>query len=148
MDNRRLETVLQHLRGLVPAGTASASDGELLERFVLQRDNAAFELLVRRHGPLVWNVCRRVLGHDQDAEDAFQATFLVLVRRARSLDGSRSVAGWLHGVAQRVAVRARAKAARRRQRERRAAWQADVSAAAPTSELREIVDLELARLPE
>lgn len=148
MDNRRLETVLHHLRGLItPATACSPTDGQLLERFVLQRDSAAFELLIRRHGPLVWSLCRRILGNDHDAEDAFQATFLVLVRRARSLDRTNTIVGWLHVVARRVALRARANANRRRAREMQAAHP-ESSVASESADLRDLVDVELSQLPE
>jgi RNA polymerase sigma factor (sigma-70 family) len=150
MDNRRLETVLHHLRKLIcPAAVTSLSDGELLERFVSQHDQAAFELLVRRHGGLVWNLCRRLLGNAADADDAFQATFLVLVRRAASLDRRGSVAGWLYGVAYRIAVRARANGARGRWRERRAASEqaSETRVDSAVGELRQALDEELSELP-
>lgn len=150
MDNRRLETVLHHLRKLIcPAAVTSLSDGQLLERFVSQRDQAAFELLVRRHGPLVWNLCRRLLGNAADADDAFQATFLVLVRRAGSLDRRGSLAGWLYGVAYRIAVRARANGARGRWRERQAAAEqaSETRVDSASGELRQVLDEELSGLP-
>src|SRR5207244_2460613 len=87
-----------------------------LERFKTRHDEAAFEALLQRHGPMVWSVCRRVLVDVNDAEDAFQATFLVLVRRAAMLR-SGPLGPWLYGVAYRIAVRVRANASRRRARE-------------------------------
>src|SRR5262245_34374070 len=87
------------------------TDADLLERFVAYRDGEAFALLVRRHGPMVLGVCRRVLRHTQDVEDAFQATFLVLARRAAAVRWRESAGGWLYEVAHRVADRARCQAA-------------------------------------
>src|SRR4051812_14662859 len=100
------------------------SDGQLLQRLVTAGDAAAqgvFAVLVERHGPMVLGVCRQVLGDPHDAQDAFQATFLVLARRAGAIRKADSAASWLYGVALRVAVRARADAARRRAIERRGA---------------------------
>src|SRR5207253_10042689 len=98
------------------AGT-EPSDGQLLERFARLGDQAAFAALVRRHGPMVLGVCRRVLRHAQDAEDAFQATFLVLVRKAASIVPREYVANWLYGAALRAAWKVRSSAARRRSKE-------------------------------
>jgi RNA polymerase sigma factor (sigma-70 family) len=114
---------LRTLRALFASGTATGlTDDELLERYTARRAEsaeaataaeAAFAALVDRHGPMVWGVCRRVLGDGHEAEDAFQATFLVLVRRAGSVRVDGSLGRWLYGVAQRVALRARSDAARR-----------------------------------
>ena len=103
------------LRMLLGAGTAAGlTDGELLERFAVRRDEAAFTALVARHGPMVHRVCREVLAGHHDAQDAFQATFLVLALQAGSIRRRSSVASWLYGVALRVARCARSAPARRR----------------------------------
>src|SRR5579884_3543908 len=107
-----LSEVLDHLRA------AEAPDARLLETYVARRDDAAFAALVRRHGPMVWGVCRRLLPLTHDAEDAFQATFLVLARKASTIHPAERLAGWLHGVAYRAALKARAANARRRAREK------------------------------
>src|SRR5947199_6881270 len=108
MDGKQLDTVLGRLRRtLAVAADGSVTDAQLLERFVSRRDQSAFELLVWRHGRLVFNVCRRVLHDVHDAEDAFQATFLALVRRAGSIGKREAVAAWLYKVAYRVALRVR-----------------------------------------
>ncbi len=99
------------------SATLQASDAELLERFVSGRDESAFAALVSRHGPMVFGVCRRLLRHAQDAEDAFQATFLILVRKAAVIGRRELLGNWLYGVAMRVASRARLLAARRQTRE-------------------------------
>src|SRR5437763_1102735 len=102
-----LSASLQHLgRVLRAADCASCSDSELIRRFVEQRDEGAFTALVRRHGSVVLGVCRRVLRHEQDAEDAFQATFLVLARKAASVRRPATVGSWLYGVAWNVARKA------------------------------------------
>ena len=95
-----IHEVVSHLRKAAAAqAAAGVMDGALLDRFIGQRDHVAFEDLVRRHGPMVLGVCRRVLGHRQDIEDAFQAVFLVLVRKASSIVPRDMVGNWLHGVA-------------------------------------------------
>src|SRR5262245_8499560 len=112
MTNRTSQ-VIQHLRrAVLGPREAGLSDAPLLESFIEQRDAAAFAALVRRHGPMVWGVCRRLLGH-HDAEDAFQATFLVLAKKAASIRPREMVANWLHGVARQTALQARRALARR-----------------------------------
>src|SRR5690348_4620534 len=108
MAGSRLGTVIRRLRSaLARHGADVLSDGELLTRFLASRDEAAFEALLRRHGPMVLGVCRRILGNADDAEDAFQATFLVLVRRADCVRPPGRVGSWLYGVAHRTALEAR-----------------------------------------
>lgn len=109
------------LQAIVRVADSRTSDADLLARYVSDRDERAFEELVRRHGPLVWSVCRHLLAHHADAEDAFQAVFLALVRSAGSIRDGRALPAWLHGVAMRVAEKAKRSAVRRRQREHRAA---------------------------
>ena len=107
MAGVRLGAVLRHLQTLFGAGTIGGlADTELLERCAGQHDEAAFAALVARHGAMVLAVCRGVLRSPQDAEDAFQATFLILARKAGSLRVDDSLGGWLHRVARRVAVQA------------------------------------------
>jgi RNA polymerase sigma factor (sigma-70 family) len=140
--------VLRQLRraALVQQG-AGLSDGQLLRAFLNDHDECVFEALVRRHGPMVMGVCRRILRHTQDAEDAFQAAFLVLVRKAASLAGREIVGDWLHGTALRTALKARAKHARRREKERHMA-RSEAVAAESSPESHALLDQELQGLPE
>jgi RNA polymerase sigma factor (sigma-70 family) len=144
-------SVLRFLRALTgPGQVDDAPDAPLLARFAAGRDEAAFAALVQRHGALVWGVCTRVLRHEQDAEDAFQATFLVLARRAGALRNPGLLANWLYGVAYRTAVKARAREARRRDQERQARPMSEASPAdeAMRGDLRRVLDDELSRLPD
>jgi RNA polymerase sigma factor (sigma-70 family) len=126
------------------------SDGQLLEWFINQREEGAFAALVRRHGPMVMSVCRRVLRNSHDAEDAFQATFLVLAEKAPRLRQPELLANWLYGVAYRTALHARQRASRRSDREREAATLSVSGSDSETEsrELRRVLDEELQGLPE
>jgi RNA polymerase sigma factor (sigma-70 family) len=151
MNDGRWGGVLHHLRRTaLRQETASLSDGQLLERFLSCRDEAAFEALVRRHGPMVLGVCRRILSNGHDAEDAFQAAFLVLVRKAGSVQPRELVGNWLYGVAYRTALEARSVLARRRKLEKQVSAMPELSR--PESEcapdLRPLLDEELSRLPD
>jgi RNA polymerase sigma factor (sigma-70 family) len=144
-----LHQFLDHLQQvLAPPGGGSLADGQLLERFLAARDEASFAALVRRHGPMVLGVCRRVLGNHHDAEDAFQATFLVLARKASAVRRD-AVASWLYGVAYRSALEARGMNSRRRAREKPLHDLPDppVLPAEP-QDWRPLLDLELNRLDE
>jgi RNA polymerase sigma factor (sigma-70 family) len=147
MASAQTHPVLRHIRGLTVAEDA---DRQLLERFVTAREEAAFAGLVRRHGPLVMGVCRRVLHDPDDAEDAFQATFLALARRAGSVGRRAALGTWLYQVAYYAALRVRKRTASRRQRERKAPprQQADPLAEVTGRELLTVLDEELQRLPE
>src|ERR671925_534132 len=119
MPSSQMSEVIQHLRRtvLLRHGTG-ATDGQLLEEFIRGRDETALAALVQRHGPMVWGVCRRILSNYHDAEDAFQATFLVLVRKAASIQPRNMVVNWLYGVAHQTARKARATTSRRKAREK------------------------------
>jgi RNA polymerase sigma factor (sigma-70 family) len=146
-----MQGVLCHIRNMARQASAdSQSDAQLLEAFLAHRDEEAIAALVRRHGPMVLGVCRRVLRHTQDAEDAFQATFLVLVRKASSLRSEPRLGNWLYGVAYRTAMKARAMRAKRRIRERQASAAAECASEAQGTwdGLLEHLDAELSRLPE
>ena len=152
MAIKTLGAALRQIDRLFIEGTASGlPDDQLLDRFLDGRDGAAFEVLMARHGPMVLRVCRGVLRNPCDAEDAFQATFLVLVKKARTIRGRANLGGWLHLVAYRVAIQANAAAARRRVQERRASEMApSASAHDPVipDELIPALHEEIARLPE
>jgi RNA polymerase sigma factor (sigma-70 family) len=136
-----------------PAGAAGAgppSDAQLLRRFAADRDQAAFAALVKRRGPLVLAVCGRVLGTVQDAEDAFQATFLVLARKAGSIRDPELLGNWLYGVASRIARKARARVSKRQMHERQVRLLPSLQAA-PVPEIDDlgpVLDAELGRPPE
>jgi RNA polymerase sigma factor (sigma-70 family) len=119
MSETKLNPVIRHIRKLAEtSGDTELADAVLLRRFARQRDENAFTMLVRRHGRLVLGVCRQVLGNQQDAEDAFQATFLILARRAGSIRRGKSLGSWLYRVAYHVATRAGIAMNMRRSRER------------------------------
>lgn len=139
---------LRRLLGFVrrtAVGSGPANDLQLLARFAEHGDADAFELLVWRHGAMVAGTCRRILGDAHAAEDACQATFLALARAAKSIRDRGSVAGWLHRVARRIAIRAKASEARRRDHERRFASASSVEPGTPNGDLRTVLDEELDR---
>jgi RNA polymerase sigma factor (sigma-70 family) len=142
-----MRSVIEYLRGVGSPGPGCLPDRELLERFLARRDEAAFAALLRRHGPMVLSVCRRVLGNVHDAEEAFQAVWMVLARKAAAVRRRELLASWLHGVAYRAAREARRATVRRHARERLAARPEAVSPDSP-ADLREVLDVELSRLPE
>jgi|GEM_PF-6661009 len=144
-------TVLRHIRSLAAdCKISEQTDGALLRAFLGDNDQAAFEALLRRHGPMVLRVCLRTLGHAHDAEDALQATFLLLARKAKSIRKRESLASWLHGVAHRMATHAKRAAARRHRHESRAnpTPPRDPALNAAWQELQVLLDEEIAGLPE
>jgi RNA polymerase sigma factor (sigma-70 family) len=152
MASEAAHILVGHLRQLTAAAHAEGlPDRELVRRFAAWRDEEAFAALVRRHGTMVLRVCRRVLHDGHAAEDAFQAAFLVLSRKAASLRRAEAVGSWLYGVAYRLALKARAQSARRRACESKGAVEKpadDPLAELSVREARAILDEELARLPE
>src|SRR5438128_1665843 len=148
MATSPLNMVIQHFLADFGPDGAGITDGELLARFLSSRDDDALAALVRRHAPMVWGVCRRLLHNHHNAEDAFQATFLVLVRKAADVP-RQAVANWLYGVARQTAVRLRATRALRGRRETQV-----VNMPEPTvEEVRDadwqsVLDEELSRLPD
>ena len=150
MATSQMSDVIQHLRRTVLLREgAGLTDGQLLEGYISRRDQAALAALVRRHGPMVWGVCRRLLNH-HDAEDAFQATFLVLVRKAASIVPREMVGNWLYGVAHQTALNARAAAARRRGRERQVTQMPEPAVIEQDlwDDLQPLLDAELSHLPD
>ena len=151
MADRHLQAVLHLLHKRANAQTLHAlTDSALLERFVAHADQDAFTALVERHGPMVLGLCRRVLRRAHDAEDAYQATFLVLARKASSIRKKDALASWLHGVAYHAAANLRRAEIRRNARlsPRQEAIQADPAAEATWREVRTAIDEELALLPQ
>jgi RNA polymerase sigma factor (sigma-70 family) len=151
MSAAPLGDVLRYLRGQCGAAEVrDDNDAALLERFLTRHEQAAFGLLVQRHGPMVLGVCRRLLADPHAAEDAFQATFVVLIRRAGSIRKPASLASWLHGVARHVATRARVRQRADSARERRwvAVPQSEPLDELTWQELRGVLDEEIGRLPE
>jgi RNA polymerase sigma factor (sigma-70 family) len=149
MGGKQIGNVLRYVRGMVGAPAGAPTDRDLLERFSRQQDQEAFALLVDRHGPMVLGVCRRLLHDAHTADDAFQATFLVLARKAGSVCWHTSVGGWLYEAAYRIAFRARGEAERRRFHERQAGnlSRAESLSEEERRELRAVLDEELSRLP-
>jgi RNA polymerase sigma factor (sigma-70 family) len=148
MADGQLQDVVEYIRGLVvDPDLASLTDCDLLERFRVQRDESAFEAIIRRHGPMVLGLCRRVLRDPQDAEDAFQAVFLVFVRKSGSIAKPELLGNWLYGVASRTARVARAAAEKRRAKEAKAVPREQTAEASPWQEFQPFLDHELTRLP-
>ncbi len=150
MPTTPMNRVIQHLLAACGGDGAGLTDGELLTRFLNSRDDAALAALMRRHGSMVWGVCCRLLRSHPDAEDAFQATFLVLVQKAATLPDKEKVGNWLYGVAHQTAVRMRATAAKRGERERQVVVMPEPATAEQYvwNDLRSVLDEELSRLPD
>ncbi len=150
MAGATMGMAFRHLRGLFGGGSVVAlEDGQLLARYEADGDEAAFEALIGRHGPMVLTICRAVLRNEHDVEDAFQATFLVLARKARSIRRGDTLGGWLHRVAYRASVQASVEGARRRRKEAEAAMVRSVATKSePGSDLAALLHEEIDRLPE
>lgn len=151
MPTSQLSQAVRQLRRVVlKRDDTELTDGQLLSRFLENRGESAFEALVRRHGAMVWGVCRRTLGHHHDAEDAFQAAFLVLVRKAASIMPRDRIASWLYGVAHHTAIKARALGVRRRAREKQVTAMPEREAVTRDirDDLQPRLDQELNRLPD
>jgi RNA polymerase sigma factor (sigma-70 family) len=151
MAVNQISEVISHLRrAVLLRDGAGLTDGQLLEDYIRRHEEAALAALVHRHGPMVWGVCRRVLRNHHDAEDAFQATFLVLVRKAASVVPREMVANWLYGVAHQTALKARATTAKRRARERQVTEMPEPAVTEQDlwHDLQPLLDQELSRLPD
>jgi RNA polymerase sigma factor (sigma-70 family) len=150
MAKSLVNDVLAHVRQMAGEAAAARTDGELLGSFVRQRDDAALTGLIERHGPMVWGVCRRLLREQADAEDAFQATFLVLVQKAATIRDRPAVGNWLYGVARQTAGRLRCNLARLHRRELQMAElpQRATQAAPCGDEVLGLLDEEVGRLPQ
>ena len=151
MQSSKTAIASRHLRDLFSNGTATGqTDGQLLTRYANCNDGSAFEALVMRHGPMVVATCRAVLKHEHDIEDAFQASFLVLARKAGSVRAEKALGGWLHRVAYRIAVQAKNESERRRRHELEAAamTNARTTSPGPDVELYSVLHSEIERLPE
>jgi RNA polymerase sigma factor (sigma-70 family) len=150
MAENPLSQVIQHLCRAVLLRDVALTDGQLLDSYINGREEAAFAALVQRHGPMVWGVCRRMLDDYHDAEDAFQATFLVLVRKAASIASKELLANWLYGVAHRTALKARATAAKRKSWEKQVTEMPQPAAREQElwNDLKPLLDQELSHLPE
>ncbi len=145
-----MSEIVQCLHNALLGQDANLTDGQLLDRFVDYQDTAALEGLMRRHGPMVWGICRRILQNHHDAEDAFQATFLVLVRKAASIRSGAKAGNWLYGVARQTALKARATRAKRRLREAEVTDLPEPAVAEhdTRTDLQAVLDHEVSRLPE
>jgi RNA polymerase sigma factor (sigma-70 family) len=151
MTTRHVSDFLQRLRRtLQRRAGAERTDGQLLRDFLTRREETAVAALVSRHGPMVWGVCQRMLPNHHDAEDAFQATFLVLVRKAATVQPPEMVANWLYGVAYQTALKARSIAIRRQTRERQVSVMPDPATGEPekSNDLHLLLDQKLSRLPD
>jgi RNA polymerase sigma factor (sigma-70 family) len=150
MPGAQFGKVLRHIHFMAAgSGGSDFTDRQFLDSFSIHRDEAAFSALISRHGPMVWRVCRRVLQHEQDAEDAFQAVFLVLAQRSASIRKREALAEWLHGVSYRTAMKAKRTAARRRNHEARLQVVASAPIAKPSwDDVQSVLDEEIQRLPK
>ena len=150
MKTSSARMIIGYIRQTVRPSVADLTDGQLLRQYLERRDEDAFAVLVRRHGPMVLAVCRRLLGHAQDAEDAFQATFVILARKGHRITVQQTISGWLHGVAYRVAQDVRRRTIRRKAKEQQVQDMPHPSVLAEEDqrELLAVLDRELARLPD